>query len=260
MAWARIGICDFGWKARDFKLKGVDGKTYTLADVRGSKGTLVVFISNHCPYVKASIDRIVTEAKVLREIGVGTIAIMPNDTATYREDSFDNMKAFAAKHGFTFPYVIDETQEVARAYDASPRAWRPLRIRRGGSLPNASRPTNLLQHLRLPLVCRSAIDAIMRRGFALPACSRRTVQEPSFRRPRFSRAGSTQSSGVSISAPPMLTRRMRRSVCAVWGCKFQHRTDRNGAALPSILRSSQSQRREPSTTSCAHRTAKVLTR
>jgi peroxiredoxin len=118
MALARTGICDFGWKARDFKLKGVDGKTYTLADVRGSKGTLVVFICNHCPYVKASIDRIVAEAKALREIGVGTIAIMPNDTATYREDSFDNMKAFAAKHGFTFPYVIDETQEVARAYNA----------------------------------------------------------------------------------------------------------------------------------------------
>ena len=118
MALSKKGICDFGWKARDFKLKGVDGKSYTLADVRGPKGTLVVFICNHCPYVKASIDRIVAEAKALREIGIGTIAIMPNDTATYREDSFDNMKAFAAKHGFTFPYVIDETQEVARAYDA----------------------------------------------------------------------------------------------------------------------------------------------
>ena len=118
MALSKTGICDFGWKARDFKLKGVDGKSYTLADVRGPKGTLVVFICNHCPYVKASIDRIVAEAKALRDIGIGTIAIMPNDTATYREDSFDNMKAFAAKHGFTFPYVIDETQEVARAYDA----------------------------------------------------------------------------------------------------------------------------------------------
>ena len=118
MALSKIGICDFGWKAREFKLKGVDGKSYTLADVRGPKGSLVVFICNHCPYVKASIDRIGAEAKAMRQIGVGTIAIMPNDTATYREDSFDNMKAFAAKHGFTFPYVIDETQEVARAYDA----------------------------------------------------------------------------------------------------------------------------------------------
>src|ERR1700731_4676316 len=108
-------ICDFGWQARDFALKGTDGKTYALADVRGSKGTLVVFICNHCPYVKASIDRIVAEAKALRDIGIGTIAIMPNDTATYREDSFDNMKAFAAKHGFCFPYVIDDTRGGARA-------------------------------------------------------------------------------------------------------------------------------------------------
>ena len=118
MASDEESICAFGWKAHDFALKGVDGKAYSLADVRGPKGTLVVFICNHCPYVKASIDRIVREAIALRDIGVGTIAIMPNDTSKYREDSFDNMKAFAAKHGFTFPYVIDETQEVARAYDA----------------------------------------------------------------------------------------------------------------------------------------------
>jgi peroxiredoxin len=118
MALAKTNVCGFGWKARDFALKGVDGKTYSLADVRGPKGTLVVFICNHCPYVKARIDRIVAEAKALREIGIGTIAIMPNDTEAYSEDSFDNMKAFAAKHGFTFPYVIDETQEVARTYGA----------------------------------------------------------------------------------------------------------------------------------------------
>src|SRR5207344_2046974 len=107
-----------GWKASDFALPAVDGRTYSLADVRGPKGLLVVFICNHCPYVKASIGRIVAEASALREMGIGTIAIMPNDAATYREDSFDNMKAFAAKHGFTFPYVIDETQDVARAYGA----------------------------------------------------------------------------------------------------------------------------------------------
>jgi peroxiredoxin len=118
MVLAKDGICAFGWKARDFALKGTDGKTYALADVRGPKGTLIVFICNHCPYVKASIGRIVAEAKALREIGIGTIAIMPNDTATYREDSFENMQAFAARHRFTFPYVIDETQEVARAYGA----------------------------------------------------------------------------------------------------------------------------------------------
>jgi peroxiredoxin len=118
MVLAKNSICDFGWKARDFALKGVDGKICTLGDVRGPKGTLIIFICNHCPYVKASIGRIVAEAKALRKIGIGVIAIMPNDTATYREDSFDNMKVFAAKHGFTFPYVIDETQEVARVYGA----------------------------------------------------------------------------------------------------------------------------------------------
>jgi peroxiredoxin len=107
-----------GWKAWDFNLQTIDGRTYSLAEVRGPKGTLVVFICNHCPYVKASIDRIVAEANALRGIGIGTIAIMPNDTDAYPEDSFNNMKAFAARHGFTFPYAIDTTQEVARAYDA----------------------------------------------------------------------------------------------------------------------------------------------
>jgi peroxiredoxin len=118
MSLTKTEICDFGWKARDFALKGVDGKTWTLADVRGAKGTLVVFICNHCPYVKASIGRIVAEAKALKEIGIGTIAIMPNDPKAYREDSFDNMQTFAARHGFGFPYVIDETQGTARAYRA----------------------------------------------------------------------------------------------------------------------------------------------
>jgi len=111
-------IHPMGWQARDFALKGVDGTTYSLADVRGPKGTLVVFICNHCPYVKASIGRIVAEAKSLRDIGIGTIAVMPNDTGAYPEDSFENMKTFAARHGFAFPYVIDTTQDVARAYGA----------------------------------------------------------------------------------------------------------------------------------------------
>ena len=101
MVVSTAGICPFGWKARDFALKGVDGKTYSLADIRGPKGTLVVFICNHCPYVKASISRIVAEANALREIGIGAIAIMPNDTERYTEDSFDNMRAFAAHHGFS---------------------------------------------------------------------------------------------------------------------------------------------------------------
>jgi peroxiredoxin len=98
-----------GWKARDFALQGIDGKIYSLPQVRGPNGTLVVFICNHCPYVKASINRIVAEANALRGIGIGTIAIMPNDTDAYPEDSFDNMKAFAARHAFSFPYAIDTT-------------------------------------------------------------------------------------------------------------------------------------------------------
>ena len=118
MTLTQNSICDFGWKAPDFALKGIDAKTYSLADVRGPNGTLVVFICNHCPYVKAIVGRLVQEAEALSEIGVGTIAIMPNDTAAYREDSFDNMKAFGARHRLSFPYVIDETQEVARAYRA----------------------------------------------------------------------------------------------------------------------------------------------
>lgn len=118
MALAATSICNFGWKAHDFRLKGVDGKFYTLADVRGPKGTLVMFICNHCPYVRAVIDRLVEEASALDGIGIGTIAVMPNDTQSYPQDSFDNMKRFAREHRFPFPYVIDETQELARAYDA----------------------------------------------------------------------------------------------------------------------------------------------
>jgi AhpC/TSA family len=90
-------ICAFGWEARDFALIGVDRKTYSLADVRGPMGTLVIFICNHCPYVKASIKRIVAEANALRKIGIGTIAIMPNDTTVYWEDSFGNMQMFAVR-------------------------------------------------------------------------------------------------------------------------------------------------------------------
>lgn len=111
-------ICAFGWKAVEFRLPGTDGKTHSLADVAGPKGTLIMFICNHCPYVKASIDRIVEDCKVLQREGIGVAAIMPNDTVAYPEDSFRNMQLFAAKHNFSFPYLIDETQTVARAYDA----------------------------------------------------------------------------------------------------------------------------------------------
>lgn len=111
-------ICDFGWKAPDFALPGVDGKTWRLADVRGERGTLVMFICNHCPYVRSVIDRIVRDAKALEPLGIRSVAISANDATTYPEDCFDNMKAFAAEQGFPFPYLYDETQTVARAYDA----------------------------------------------------------------------------------------------------------------------------------------------
>ena len=111
-------ICRFGWKARDFALKGVDGKTWRLADVRGQNGTLVIFLCNHCPYVRAVINRLVEEAKALQKLGIGVIGIMSNDTKISPEDSFDKMQDFARQQGFSFPYVIDETQEVGRAYDA----------------------------------------------------------------------------------------------------------------------------------------------
>jgi len=118
MTLLQTPICAFGWKARDFALLGVDGKTYGLKDVRGENGTLVVFICNHCPYVRCVIGRLVEEASALKALRIGTIAIMPNDTKISPGDSFENMKAFAREHRFSFPYVIDETQEVARSFDA----------------------------------------------------------------------------------------------------------------------------------------------
>lgn len=111
-------ICDFGWHAPDFTLPGIDGRSWSLEQVRGPNGVVVMFLCNHCPYVKAVIDRVVADMRVLQGLGVGAVAIMANDTVAYPEDSFDNMKTFAAQHGFSFPYVLDQTQAVARAYDA----------------------------------------------------------------------------------------------------------------------------------------------
>jgi peroxiredoxin len=111
-------VCDFGWKAVDFALPGVDGKTYSLKDVAGPNGLLVMFICNHCPYVKAVIERIVRDVQALKGLGVGAVAIMANDPAEYPEDSFDNMKAVAERLGFPMPYVLDASQDVARTYGA----------------------------------------------------------------------------------------------------------------------------------------------
>ena len=111
-------VCDLGWKALEFELKGIDGEVYTLDRVRGPKGVLVMFICNHCPYVKGVIGRIVRDVADLKAAGVGAVGINANDPAAYPADSFDNMKAFAKRHGLNFPYVVDRTQEVARAYGA----------------------------------------------------------------------------------------------------------------------------------------------
>jgi len=104
--------------APDFRLPATDGKTYALADVAGPKGTVVVFICNHCPYVKAVIDRMVADAQTLKAEGVGFAAICSNDADDYPEDSFANMARFAQAHHFAFPYLHDESQDVARAYGA----------------------------------------------------------------------------------------------------------------------------------------------
>ena len=101
-----------------FSLKNIDGSILNLEQCRGENGTVIMFISNHCPYVKAIHTTLVEDAKKLSEFGVNCIAIMPNDTENYPEDSFENMQRIAQEWNFTFPYLIDETQEIARQYDA----------------------------------------------------------------------------------------------------------------------------------------------
>jgi len=107
-----------GSKAPPFDLPGTDGRRHTLESVRGPNGLVVMFICNHCPYVKAVIDKIPRDMRDLAAVGVGAVAIMSNDPAAYPEDSFENMKVVARRHGFGFPYLYDETQDVARAYGA----------------------------------------------------------------------------------------------------------------------------------------------
>ncbi|MDB4070269.1 thioredoxin family protein [Candidatus Pelagibacter sp.] len=111
-------ICDFGQAAKDFELKSTNNKIIKLDDVKGINGTLVMFICNHCPYVKAIIKDIVEDCNNLKELGVTAVAICSNDTINYPEDSFENMIEFAKKHQFNFPYLFDETQSIAKSYDA----------------------------------------------------------------------------------------------------------------------------------------------
>ena len=150
----------FGTPAPSFSLPSTDGRAYTLEDIAGAKGTVIVFICNHCPYVKAVIDRLVADAKLLMAEGIGFAAICANDAENYPEDSFDRMKAFAATHGFPFPYLHDESQAIARAYGAvcTPDyfgfdAARKLRYRgrldaAGRATPEPGAPRELVEAMR----------------------------------------------------------------------------------------------------------------
>ena len=111
-------VCEFDKAAIDFSLSGVDGNKWSLADCAGEKGLLVMFICNHCPYVKAIMKRLVRDTKVLKERGVNTVAIMSNDPSEYAEDSFENMQKIAKDFDFSFPYLLDESQQVAKEYGA----------------------------------------------------------------------------------------------------------------------------------------------
>ena len=118
MSLTKTPICDFGKKAENFQLKSTDNKIISLNDIKGENGTLIMFICNHCPYVKAVIEDIVEDSNKLADFGIKSVAICSNDVKNYPEDSFENMISFSKTHNFTFPYLFDKTQEVAKEYDA----------------------------------------------------------------------------------------------------------------------------------------------
>ena len=118
MVLTKTPICNFGEKANPFNLKGTDGRIHSLEDHLGTNGLLIMFICNHCPYVKAVIKDIVNDCGLIEKEGLKSVAIMSNDTKNYPEDSYENMITFGQEHGFTFPYLIDKTQEVAKKYGA----------------------------------------------------------------------------------------------------------------------------------------------
>ncbi|MFA6162137.1 MAG: thioredoxin family protein [Methylobacter sp.] len=111
-------ICEFGKKAHNFELPGVDGRTWSLQQCMGKNGLLIMFICNHCPYVKAVLDRILRDTRELKQFGIESVAIMSNDTVEYPADSFDNMKLLSEQLNFGFPYLLDETQQIAKDYGA----------------------------------------------------------------------------------------------------------------------------------------------
>jgi len=119
MALTQPPVCDFGWRAPPFSLRSTENRIVSLGDVAGPKGTLIMFICNHCPYVVSVRDRLVREGRALERLGIGVAAICSNDAEEYPSDSFPNMVRFAREAGFPFPYLHDEDQSVARAYDAT---------------------------------------------------------------------------------------------------------------------------------------------
>ena len=118
MALTKTPICNFGEKAKDFYLKSTENKQIAFKDIKGQNGTLVMFICNHCPYVKAVIKNLVMDVKFLEDVGIKSVGIMSNDVKNYPEDSFENMINFSKLNKFSFPYLIDETQDVAKKYGA----------------------------------------------------------------------------------------------------------------------------------------------
>ena len=118
MSLIETPICNFNEPIKDFSLLSTEEITVSLKDIQGPEGTLIMFICNHCPYVKAIIKEAVTISNKLQSLGVGAVAIMPNDTEYESEDSFDNMKLFSKQNHFSFPYLLDESQEVAKKFGA----------------------------------------------------------------------------------------------------------------------------------------------
>jgi len=118
MSLTKTPVCNYGEKAKDFNLLSIDNNKVSLIDVSGKNGTLIMFICNHCPYVKAIIKDIVEDVKYLENLGIKSVAIMSNDIRNYPEDSFENMMSFSKLHNFTFPYLVDKTQKVAKDYGA----------------------------------------------------------------------------------------------------------------------------------------------
>jgi len=148
-------VCEFDTPMVDFDLPDTDGRHHTLADVRGERGTLVMFICNHCPYVLAVLDRIIRDARDLQDLGVGVVAISANDAVAYPQDGPEKMAELAQAHGFPFPYLYDESQEVARAYGAvctpdffgyNAKGWLQYRGRLDASR-NAAGPADLRRDL-----------------------------------------------------------------------------------------------------------------